>query len=125
MSNQRTTDTFDEAMNEAIRAEVEGDGGAGERLAARRTTYLWDRCPETLPRFVYDARARSVYWNRDFPACRAKGRSNAECLLDPGHAGDHYGNGFDTYGPVGPRRWPRKRPVSSEPSLTTDRHTGD
>lgn len=36
MSDQRHEDRFDEALAEAIRMEVEGDGGLGEHLAARR-----------------------------------------------------------------------------------------
>lgn len=53
----------------------------------------------------YRERARAVYWNRDFPACRARGFGNAECLLNPEHPGPHFGNGFDNYGPTGAKTW--------------------
>jgi hypothetical protein len=54
---------------------------------------------------AYRSRAEQVYWHKDFAACRAKGPHKAECLLDPGHEGPHYGNGFDTYGPRGATSW--------------------
>jgi hypothetical protein len=55
----------------------------------------------------YHKRARAVYWNKETPACRAKGPHKAECLLEPDHGGEwHYGNGFDTYGAKGPTHWP-------------------
>ena len=48
----------------------------------------------------YDERAKYVYWEKGC-ACRAKGPIKAECLLPAGHEGDHEGNGFDSYGPIG------------------------
>lgn len=79
----------------------------------------WDHCPGRIPMPVYRERAQQVYWNKRFPACRAGGPRNAECLLDPGHEGPHYGNGFDTYGPIGATRWPATRPVEDTPAPTT------
>jgi hypothetical protein len=67
---------------------------------------LWDVCPSEHPQYAYESRAKAVYWNKDFPACRAKGPDHAECLLNPGHAGDHYGNGYDEWGPDGAFSWP-------------------
>ena len=54
---------------------------------------------------AYEARAREVYWNHSTPACRAKGPDHAVCLLEPGHEGRHYGNGYDTWGPKNPFEW--------------------
>lgn len=53
----------------------------------------------------YRSRARQVYWDRSFPACRAKGPSKAECLLPTDHDGDHFGNGYDKWGPKGSLGW--------------------
>jgi hypothetical protein len=55
--------------------------------------------------FKYQNRAKAVYWNRSASACRAKGPSKAECLLEPNHSGPHFGNGFDQWGPRSPIHW--------------------
>lgn len=57
-----------------------------------------------LPDIDYDERARSVYW-RHAPACHARGRRHADCLLEAGHDGPHLGNGYDDWGPLGPFIW--------------------
>jgi hypothetical protein len=70
---------------------------------------FWDRVPDEYPAPLYSARARQVYWNKSFPACRAKGPSHAECLLNPRHEGTrHFGNGFDNYGPRGATWWDKR-----------------
>lgn len=76
--------------------------------------HRWDQAPRDRynpTMHDYTLRAQAVYWNPDTPACRARGERHAECLLNPGHAGDHYGNGYDEYGPLGAHRWPGKAPV--------------
>lgn len=80
-------------------------GHAGQHDDQLDTDPGWDRAPSPLTWQQYSERARQVYWNRDFPACRAKGPRNAKCLLNPAHDGDHFGNGFDEYGPLGARQW--------------------
>jgi hypothetical protein len=56
----------------------------------------------------YRTRARDVYWlPSDVAACRASGPHHARCVLEPDHPGDHYGNGFDKWGPTAARRWER------------------
>lgn len=70
---------------------------------------LWDQSPRVFPRHVYSDRAKQVYWNDAFPACRAKGPNHSVCLLNIGHTGDHYGNGYDDYGPMGPGPWKQKQ----------------
>lgn len=54
---------------------------------------------------AYRERAHAVYWNKGTRACRAKGPQKATCLLDPKHEGDHYGNGYDEWGPKGAISW--------------------
>ena len=59
----------------------------------------------------YHYRASQVYWRGEdgADACRAKGgRHGAECLLLDGHRGDHYGSGFDQWGPIPGIRWATK-----------------
>lgn len=67
----------------------------------------WDAIPVGRAA-IYDSRAKDVYWNRNFPACRAKGNGKAECLLNPDHRGPHYGNGYDNYGPTSAISWENK-----------------
>ena len=68
----------------------------------------WDDCATAVERHDYLARAREVYWYRH-PACGAHGgrygAGVATCLLNPGHSGKHYGNGFDDFGPKNPVTW--------------------
>lgn len=68
----------------------------------------------SLCRLCFDERAKAVYWDREV-ACNAKGPTKAQCLHEPGHSGNHEGNGFDDYGPVY-RCWTQKRkPTHARP----------
>ncbi len=67
--------------------------------------HVWDHAPVEYPHHIYGDRAKQVYWDSDFPACRAGGPHHAICLLNPGHPGDHFGNGYDDFGPLGATHW--------------------
>jgi hypothetical protein len=69
----------------------------------------WSQPPDALEWNEYRLRAQEAYWDKSFPACRAAGPQHAECLLDEDHAGDHFGNGYDQWGPQGAIHWDEKR----------------
>lgn len=61
------------------------------------------------PESSYRKRAKDAYWRpATVESCDARGpRDGATCLLDPDHrGGQHFGNGFDQWGPKGPYAWP-------------------
>jgi hypothetical protein len=73
--------------------------------AEHRAPDFWDNAPREHPTHLYGQRAQRVYWDKTFPACRAKGPGRSECLLNPDHNGEHFGNGFDNWGPTGATWW--------------------
>lgn len=91
-----------------------GDDVAGISMPCGSNGHLCQRCKpwlaaetaDALPDAAYHYRARTVYRDQGVPACRSKGGPlHAECMLQPGHDGDHYGSGYDDGGPKPALRW--------------------